>query len=258
MAELFFTEKCTLLVQACNFIFCSSVNGGAYAANSSITIIEVTNFTFNTCSKNGGAIYFDRGELALNRVIFFQNDAGTVSGCVDISDGTLQTYFCGFVNNRAKFFNSAINLSNVEGQIEKSIFSHNNVENVDNYAGGCIYISKSSKTEFMIVKCTFTLNSGKDFSRLYDVYGYDHPQVQVVECDFGQPETTCLFGVLSKNNHFAAEFQNPFENLLQKDKDLQKSRYLIVDESYFHLISLTLLGIPALTLISYIFLFYIK
>ena len=127
-------------------------DGGAIYFSSSATSGTVSNcnFTDNTASSRGGAVYFD-GTGTVTNCNFTDNSASSRGGAVYFLDqGTVTN--CNFTNNSASSRGGAVYFSST-GNVSNCNFTGNTATGDSSY-GGAIYIYSGTVTN-----CNFTDNS---------------------------------------------------------------------------------------------------
>ena len=131
------------------FINCSSDNGGALYL---IEKVNIDNSQFINCSaKYGGAIYVDSSVFLINNTNFTENEAvdgGAVYFNITAYDNAIHN--SSFVKNRAFHNGGAIYIiasnQNGENVIDQSTFDHNHAD----YVGGAFYFDDTQNRELFI------------------------------------------------------------------------------------------------------------
>ncbi|ADC46813.1 adhesin-like protein [Methanobrevibacter ruminantium M1] len=137
-------------------------NGGAVVITGSHAKIDGSNFTFNTATRLGGAIFFhDNTNGTINNSIFTNNTAGLNGGALDFYEGARdgQVLNSTFINNTAKDGKGgAINWIGTNGTVDGCDFINNTANGSDDEsgAGGAINVDGINT---YIANSTFTNNS---------------------------------------------------------------------------------------------------
>lgn len=150
----------------------SGSGGAVYVNNQDVTSIESCRFQENTCTENGGAIYFDsaNAQVKLFDSIFTSNHADNHGGAVYAGKWAnylvAQTFSritqlenCRFEDNSA-IKGGAIYVSKIENKVSKSVFIKNRAtygKGKNDGDGGAIYVFNDCA--YSITSCRFEQNS---------------------------------------------------------------------------------------------------
>ena len=138
-----------------NLIFRENVNGGVIyvsAADVDITV-SGSEFTGNTSSGDGGAIYLGTGALTVTGCEFTGNSAGYMGGAIS-SNAVTTVIDSTFTGNTSTYYGGAIFGYRVSLTVSGSTFTENSAEDV----GGAIYQSDGNLT---VADSIFTGNTSE-------------------------------------------------------------------------------------------------
>ena len=149
------------IVKNCLFEKNTGVIGGAIhvkvikTSERSYVTISDCNFTQNTATQDGGAIFSYYGEVTISHCNFNKNTAEQYGGAVYAKFGTINIKDSKFNDNTAQKYGGAAVFSNMKSTITSSEFNKNIVKNKDGVAGAIM----SGSGTFTLTKCDFNENS---------------------------------------------------------------------------------------------------
>ena len=173
------------LVKNCLFDGNSGLKGGAihikvfeYDYRSNVTI-EDCNFTKNTASEYGGAIFSKYGLTKIFNCNFIENTAAEYGGAIFTKLGELTVLNCSFTSNSAQY-GGGLFLRDEKVTVDDSVFTSNKAS----VKGGAVYSKIEDVTSSA---CVYSANSAPVAS---DVFGGFNAQVTKIVSYFSDIELT--------------------------------------------------------------------